>query len=54
MWIYSIQKQFFHSVILRQEMWLFNIAMRQKDIQSMFIYDNDHAASTSTKIKKIK
>ena len=53
MLIYSKQKQFFHSVILRQEMWLFNNALRQKDIYSMLVYDNDNAASTSTKIKKI-
>ena len=39
---------FFCSIILLQEMWLFNNNMRQKEIHSILIYGNDNAASTST------
>ena len=34
-------------------MWLFNNAMRQKEIHSMLIYGNGKAARTSTQITKI-
>ena len=53
MWIFFKQLQFFHSAVLLQEMWLFNNAMCQKEINLMHIYGNDNAASTSTQITKV-
>ena len=35
-------------------MWLFNQAMRQKEIHSMQIFGNDNTASTSTQITKVR
>ena len=37
--------QFFHSIILLHDMWLFNNAMHQKEIHLML---NDNSASTIT------
>ena len=54
MWIFSKWLQFFHWMILPQEMWLFNNAMRQKENHLMHIYGKDNAASTSTQIMKFK
>ena len=53
MWIYSQQMQYFHLIILFQEMWLFNNATHQKESHSKLIYSNDNAANTSTRITKL-
>ena len=45
--MFSKGLQFFHSIILLQEMWLFNNAMLQKEIHSMHIYGKDNTASTN-------
>ena len=45
--------QFFHSIIVLQEMWLLNNAMHQNEIHFMLIYGNNNAASTSIQITKV-
>ena len=45
--------KFFYSIILLQEIWLFNNAMHQKEIHLMHIYGKDNATSTSTHITKV-
>ena len=52
MWIYSKRMQFFHSIILLQEM-LSNNEMSQQEIHLMLIYGNEDDASTSTQIMKV-
>ena len=53
MLIYSKrEKHFFHSIVLLQEMWLFNNAMRQKEIYSMLIYGKENAANISMELNQ--